>query len=72
MPRRSVCAPGDGRIIEMQTISSSKGGDVMRKVSCSFALALFVAIAVAATPSTAQAGDVAHVDGGGTGLYAIG
>ena len=41
----------------------------MRKLSCRFALALFAAIAVAATPSTAEADIVVQVGGGGTGLF---
>jgi len=41
----------------------------MKKLSPLFALALFAAIAVAATPSTAQPGIVVHVNGGGTGLF---
>ena len=41
----------------------------MRKVSFLFAWALFAAIAVAATPSTAQADIVVQVGGGGTGLF---
>ena len=41
----------------------------MRKVSCLFALVLFAAIAVSATPATALVARAVHVNGGGTGLF---
>ena len=41
----------------------------MRKLSCLFALVLFAAIAVAATPAIAPLGTVVQVNGGGTGLF---